>query len=83
VPIGTTTEVDVDGSSVPFLATLGYSLLPNATGNPSLVVPTGLAGGLPVGVQLIGRMWDEATLFTLARPLVDALGGVRLPPDGF
>ena len=83
VPIGTTTEVDVDGTSVPFLATLGYSLLANATGNPSLVLPTGLDGGLPVGVQLIGRMWDEATLFTLARPLLDALGGVRLPPDGF
>jgi len=83
VPIGTTMEIDVDGNAVPFLATLGYSLLTNATGNPSLVLPSGLDGGLPVGVQMIGRMWDESTLFTLARPLLDALGGVRLPPDGF
>jgi Asp-tRNA(Asn)/Glu-tRNA(Gln) amidotransferase A subunit family amidase len=83
VPIGTTFDVDVDGSRVPFLSTIGYSLLTNATGNPSLVLPTGIDGGLPVGVQLIGRMWDEPTLFALARPLLDALGGIRLPPDGF
>jgi len=83
VPIGTTTEIDVDGIRVPFVSTIAYSVLPNATGNPSLVLPTGVDGGLPIGVQLIGRMWDEATLFSLARPLLDALGGVRLPPDGF
>lgn len=79
VPIGTTDDIDVDGTRVPFVATLAYSALVNATGNPSLVVPTGVDGGLPVGVQLIGRMWDESTLFAVARPLVDALGGVPAP----
>ena len=79
VPIGTADEVELDGTRVPFVATLAYSVLVNATGNPSLVVPTGVDGGLPVGVQLIGRMWDEPTLFALARPLVDALGGVPTP----
>jgi aspartyl-tRNA(Asn)/glutamyl-tRNA(Gln) amidotransferase subunit A len=79
VPIGTADEIDVDGVRVPFVATLGYSVLVNATGNPSLVVPTGVEGGLPVGVQLIGRMWDEPTLFSVARPLVEALGGVPRP----
>ena len=83
IPIGTTTEIDMDGVRVPFVATLAYSILTNATGNPSLVLPTGLDGGLPIGVQLIGPMWGESTLFTLARPLLDALGGVRFPPDGF
>ncbi len=81
LPIGTTNDVDVDGARVPFLCTLAYSALPNATGNPSLAIPTGLDGGLPVGVQLIGPMWGEPLLFTIARPLLDALGGVRLPPD--
>jgi aspartyl-tRNA(Asn)/glutamyl-tRNA(Gln) amidotransferase subunit A len=80
--IGTTTEVEIDGTRTPMIATIGYSVLTNATGNPALVLPTGVDGGLPIGVQLIGRMWDEPTLFALARPLLDALGGVRLPPEG-
>lgn len=83
VPIGTTTEIDVDGTRVPMITTVGYSILTNATGNPALVLPTGIDGGLPIGVQMIGRMWDEPTLFALARPLLDALGGVRLPPEGW
>jgi aspartyl-tRNA(Asn)/glutamyl-tRNA(Gln) amidotransferase subunit A len=83
IPIGTRTEIELDGARVPFISTIGYTVLPNATGNPALSLPTGIDGGLPIGVQLIGRMWDEPTLFALARPLVDALGGVRLPPDGF
>ena len=81
VPIGTTTEIDVDGTRVPMISTIGYSILTNATGNPALVLPTGIDGGLPIGVQMIGRMWDEPTLFALARPLLEALGGVQLPPE--
>jgi aspartyl-tRNA(Asn)/glutamyl-tRNA(Gln) amidotransferase subunit A len=80
-PAGDGAAVDVDGRQVPLAGVLVYSFLINVTGNPSLVVPTGLAGGLPVGVQLVGRMWDEPTLFALARPLVAALGGVPRPPE--
>jgi aspartyl-tRNA(Asn)/glutamyl-tRNA(Gln) amidotransferase subunit A len=29
-------------------------------------VPCGFADGLPVGLQLTGRAWDEATLFRAA-----------------
>jgi aspartyl-tRNA(Asn)/glutamyl-tRNA(Gln) amidotransferase subunit A len=80
-PIGTTGTVAVDEGEVPLVAVLAYSLLTNATGNPALAIPTGLAGGLPIGIQLVGRMWDESTLFTLARPLLAALGGVPRPPE--
>jgi Asp-tRNA(Asn)/Glu-tRNA(Gln) amidotransferase A subunit family amidase len=45
------------------------------------VNPAGVDGALPVGVQLVGPMWGEPTLFALARPLVDALGGVPRPPE--
>jgi len=34
----------------------------NLAGVPSLVVPCGFSQGLPVGLQLIGRPFDEATL---------------------
>jgi len=35
------------------------------TGHPSLTVPCGQAGGLPVGLQLVGRHWEESLLFTV------------------
>jgi aspartyl-tRNA(Asn)/glutamyl-tRNA(Gln) amidotransferase subunit A len=39
----------------------------NATGNPAMSIPMGLtAGGLPVGLQLAGRPFEEATVFRAA-----------------
>jgi amidase len=35
------------------------------TGHPSLSVPCGQAGGLPVGLQLVGRHWEESLLFAV------------------
>jgi len=46
--------------------TVGASL----AGLPALSVPCGLTrGGLPIGLQLIGRAWGEADLFCIARAL--------------
>ena len=40
----------------------------NLTGLPAIVFPAGYTkAGLPVGLQAIGRAWDEATLLRLAR----------------
>jgi amidase len=42
----------------------------NVAGNPAASVPVGLAAdGLPVGVQLVGRLGDEATLLALSAQL--------------
>ena len=42
----------------------------NATGHPAASVPAGLSSdGLPIGVQLVGRPHDEATLLSLAAQL--------------
>jgi amidase len=38
----------------------------NATGMPSLTLPCGLAEGLPVGLMLTGRMFDEVALYRAA-----------------
>jgi aspartyl-tRNA(Asn)/glutamyl-tRNA(Gln) amidotransferase subunit A len=39
----------------------------NMAGLPGVSIPCGLSEGLPVGLQLIGSAWSEASLFGLAR----------------
>jgi len=47
-----------------------FTVTVNLAGLPSLVVPAGLnADGLPLGLQLIGKAFDEATLFRAGRAL--------------
>ncbi|MDD2553296.1 MAG: Asp-tRNA(Asn)/Glu-tRNA(Gln) amidotransferase subunit GatA [Desulfotomaculaceae bacterium] len=38
----------------------------NLAGIPGLSIPCGFAGGLPVGLQLMGRHFDEGTMFRAA-----------------
>ena len=40
-----------------------FTVPANLAGNPGLSIPCGFAGGLPVGLQMIARSFDEATLF--------------------
>jgi len=50
-----------------------YTVTVNLAGLPGISVPIGLsANGLPLGLQLIGKPWDEASLFTLGGVLEDA-----------
>ena len=35
----------------------------NFTGHPAASIPAGLVGGLPVGMQIIGRRYDDASVF--------------------
>ncbi len=51
------------------------------TGLPSISVPAGLAGGLPVGAQLVGRPWEEATVLRAARAYQDATDRHLRRPD--
>lgn len=52
----------------------------NLAGLPAISVPCGLADGLPVGFQLIGRMFDEQTLLRTAHAYEQAAGFAPLKP---
>ncbi len=50
-----------------------FTVTVNLAGLPAISVPGGLdAQGLPLGLQLIGKVLDEATLFSLAGALEEA-----------
>ncbi len=52
-----------------------FTVTVNMAGLPGLSVPAGLdAQGLPLGLQLIGRPFDEETLFTLGAAIEAAAG---------
>jgi aspartyl-tRNA(Asn)/glutamyl-tRNA(Gln) amidotransferase subunit A len=52
-----------------------FTVTVNMAGLPAISVPAGLdAQGLPLGMQLIGRPFDEATLFSLGHVLEQAAG---------
>lgn len=54
-----------------------YTVPASLTGHPAISVPVGLSEGLPVGLQLIGRRFDEATLLTLAGAVEREIGLLR------
>jgi aspartyl-tRNA(Asn)/glutamyl-tRNA(Gln) amidotransferase subunit A len=54
----------------------------NVTGHPAMSVPTGLgANGLPIGVQIVGRPFDEPMVFRIGRAIEKLSGweSVKLP----
>ncbi len=75
-------EVDAEGVS----RMLRFTVLANLLGTPAFSVPVGFVGGLPVGMQLQGRPWEEARLFGIAAVLEDvckdAMSAVK-PAVGF
>ena len=49
----------------------------NLTGHPALAVPIGLAGGLPVGMQLVARAGDEALACRIGTAFERAVAPLR------
>ncbi|WP_296762562.1 amidase, partial [Sediminimonas sp.] len=57
-----------------------FTVTVNLAGLPGISVPAGLDGqGLPLGLQLIGRPWEEGDLLNTAHVLERAAGFVEKP----
>jgi amidase len=75
------TEVNIDGSSFNLFAANWPALWVNCAGLPAAVVPAGRdRDGLPIGVQIVGRAFDEETVLAVAKALEQELGGFQKPP---
>jgi amidase len=77
------TPLDVDGESVESWR-IDHLLYPfSFTGAPSVVMPAGVdAAGLPIGVQLVGRRWQDERLLAVAATVDSLVGGYRMPTLG-
>ena len=64
---------EIDGESVsglPMDWALSWSF--NMTGHPVVTVPAGIAEGLPVGMQVAAKRYDEPAALSIAAALEDA-----------
>jgi amidase len=72
----------IDGSTVDYLDAMSYTQWFNILGNPAAVVPAGRsAEGLPIGVQVIGRPYEEEVVLSVAASIESGCGGFVPPPD--
>jgi amidase len=53
----------------------------DVTGHPAISVPCGPVDGLPAGMMIIGRHFDDATCLRVAHAYEQAIGGFPAPPS--
>ena len=59
-----------------------YTIAVNLAGLPGMSIPAGMAGGLPVGLQIVGNYFDEARLLNVAhRYQQETDWHTRMPSD--
>ena len=52
----------------------GFDMLPNAapfdvTGHPAMTIPCGMSQGLPIGMMLVGKHYDESNIYRAAHAI--------------
>lgn len=81
-PLAKPPMLSIDGKQVPYFeATLSHTVPFSLTGHPVLALPAGIEDGMPVGLQLVGRRWQESELLAKGALLESVLGGFVPPPE--
>jgi amidase len=52
----------------------------DVTGHPALSVPAGLHNGMPVGMMIVGKHFDDATVLRVGHAFEKGCGGFPAPP---
>jgi len=75
------TTVEVDGNVLDVRSALLRNVEPfNLVGAPAVSVPCGLSrDGLPIGVQVVGDLFDDGAVLSIARSIERLVGGIGLP----
>ncbi len=74
-------EWQVKGKTVKYLGAWSYCEWFNLLGFPAAVVPMGHSdGGLPIGVQIVGRPWEEEVVLAVAAMLEKERASWQAPP---
>jgi len=72
---------EVEGKTVDYLDAWSYAEFFNLLGNPAAVVPVSHSSeGLPIGVQIVGRPWEEEQVLNVVASLEKELGRGNIPP---
>lgn len=73
--------IDIDGRAYPHAVANGIYLLPfNLSGHPAVVIPIGQnQAGLPIGIQIIGKRWQEMELLLIVQEIDKVIGDFRHP----
>jgi amidase len=71
---------NIEGKTVEYLDAWSYTEFFNLLGNPAAVVPVGSSPeGLPIGVQIVGRPWEEEQVLAVAAVVERACGAWKIP----
>ena len=77
-------RIEVNGEIVPTFRAFALAQAFNVYDLPAVCVPAGFTrAGLPVGVQIAGRPFEERRVLAAARVVEKALGGWQRPPPPF
>ena len=72
----------MEGKTVCYLDAWSYTEFFNLLGNPAAVVPVGCSSeGLPIGVQIVGRPWEEEQVLSVTLALEAACNAWKIPPN--
>ena len=75
---------EIDGNTVHYLDAWSYTEWFNLLGNPAAAVPVGRSNeGLPIGVQIVARPWEEELVLAVAAELEGQRGAWRAPDIRF
>jgi amidase len=74
--------LSVNGATRPYLDQIVWAGLATMALLPATCAPVGrAAGGLPVGLQVVGPYLEDRTTIDFARRMADVVGGYEAPPE--